>query len=329
MSAILSLFLIAAAPQEGVVSRLFAATSEGPYVSYSWGEHWTRLRGDLRGFTGEIRSFLCLAPTVYAGGSDGLFVSDDFGELYRKVERFPGASVTTILSARLFALEPTLFVGTESGLFHSKDGGVKWARLGEGFLEGTVHDIVWPGPELFVAGDDGLFVSRDIGESWEGVDAGLPDAPITAIALSEFFGVDPQIFAGTRSEGLYRSRDGGERFEPVGKRELGGASVNDLFWWGSLLVVASSEGLLLSDDAGESFRRAPELEGRNVLSISVPGAESHVPSDLIVGTDGGVFKSSDGATSFRAVLEGMGPIRVLDLATFPLPPQSRERRRRR
>jgi len=115
----------------------------------------------------------------------------------------------------------------------------------------------------------------------------------------------------------------------VGQRELGSARVNVLFWWGNLLVVGASDGLLLSDDAGKTFRRAKELEGRNVLSLSVPGAESHVPSDLIVGTERGVFKSSDGATSFRAVQEGMGPLRVLDLATFPLPPQTRERHRKR
>jgi hypothetical protein len=58
----------------------------------------------------------------------------------------------------------------------------------------------------------------------------------------------------------------------------------------------------------------------------VPGAEEEVASDVIVGTDLGVFKSSDGAQRFRRAQEGMGPIEVRALATFPLPPQNRERR---
>lgn len=330
MTALLALLLLTPAPsQEVVVSRLFAATPEGPFISYSWGEHWTRLRGDLRGFTGDIRAFLCLAPTVYAGGTDGLFVSEDYGETYHRMAHFPGGSVTALLSARLFALEPTLFAGTKDGLYRSKDAGGKWVRLGEGLLRGEVHAVVWPGPDLFVASDDGLFHTTDEGESWERLEGGLPPGPVAAVALSEYFSIDPKMFAGTASSGLYKSADGGERFEPIGQRELGGARVNALFWWGNLLIVGASDGLLLSDDAGRSFLRVEELEGRDVLSLSVPGAEGHVPSDLIVGTDRGVFKSSDGASTFRAVQEGMGSLRVLDLATFQLPPQTRERHPRR
>ena len=37
-----------AGAQSQVVSRLFAATSEGPFITYSWGEHWTRLREERK-----------------------------------------------------------------------------------------------------------------------------------------------------------------------------------------------------------------------------------------------------------------------------------------
>ncbi len=108
MSAWALVLVLAAWQPEIAQSRLFAATTEGAFVTYSFGEHWTRLRPDLRGFSGELRAFACLGSNVFAGGSDGIFVSDDFGENYRPVEAFEGKDVTTFQAARLFALEPTL-----------------------------------------------------------------------------------------------------------------------------------------------------------------------------------------------------------------------------
>ena len=61
----LMLMLLAGAPQAEVISRLFAATSTGPFITYSWGEHWTKLRPDLRGLSGEIDLFLCLGLFYY------------------------------------------------------------------------------------------------------------------------------------------------------------------------------------------------------------------------------------------------------------------------
>jgi len=327
-------FLLAVAllsvPQQEVIARLFAATPEGPFISYSWGEHWSRIRGELRGFEGELDVFACLGPWVFAGGPKGLFLSDDFGENYRRVESWPkeAPAITSFLTARLFGLEPTIFVGTSAGLYRSTDSGTKWARVGVGELGSAVHAMGWPGPELLVATATGLYRTRDVGESFARVGGGLPDAPLLSLAISKYFALDPEVFVGTEGSGLFKSTDGGEHFEPAGVEVLGKETVRALVWWGGLLVVGADGGLFLSDDGGKKFRKARDLEGRRVLSISVPGAEEEVASDVIVGTDLGGFKSSDGAQRFRRVQEGMGPIEVRALATFPLPPQSRERRSR-
>ena len=319
----------AQAPQQ-TISRLFAATPDGPYISYSWGEHWSRLRADMRGFDGTLDTFVCLGPWVFAGGPRGLFVSEDFGENYRKVSGWPdaGPAVTHLLAARLFALEPTLFVGTSNGLYRSTGPASDWLRVGEAMIQGPVRDMSWPGPELFVATDSGLFRTRDKGERFARVGAGLPDAPLLALAVSRFFSLEPTVFVGTGGAGLYKSVDGGEKFEAVGADLLGKETVRALVWWGGLLIAGADGGLFLSDDGGKKFKKARDLEGRRILSISVPGAEEDVASDVIVGTDGGVLKSSDGAQRFRPVQEGMGSLAVRALATFPLPPQSRERRSR-
>lgn len=330
MAFLLVLLLAAPAPAQEVISRLFAATPEGPFISYSWGEHWERLRGNLRGFEGEMNAFACLGPTVFAGGSDGVFVSDDFGETFRDLASWPRGAppVTRFLAARLFALEPTLFVGTNGGLYRSTDAGDKWQRVGKSEIQSAVRDLTWPGPDLFVASDSGLHKSVDMGEHWLEVGSGLPRVPLLSLAISQYFSLDPKIFVGTAGKGIYESTDGGGHFEPVDDPQLNGANVRVIFWWESLLLVGTDEGLYLSDDSGKKFRAARDLQGHSILSISIPGAEAQVSSDVIVGTNHGVYKSSDVGHSFRRVQEGMGPIEVRSLATFPMPPQHRERRSR-
>jgi photosystem II stability/assembly factor-like uncharacterized protein len=319
--------LVALAVQpEQVVSRLFAVTTDGPYISYSWGEHWSRLRPHVRGIEGDVAAFVCLGPDVYAGGSDGVFISGDYGENYVRVESFPGKSVTTFHTARLFALEPTIFVGTASGLYRSTDGGSKWQRVGASAIAGAVRDTAWPGPQFYAATDEGLFVSEDVGESWERLEGGLPAAPILSVVVSRFFIADPKIIVGTRGAGLYRSDDGGASFEAVGGRAMLSKTVHALYWWNALLIVGTDDGLFLSDDAGDTLREAGELDGFSVLSLSVPVEEATL-SDILVGTDRGVFKSSDGGARFRRMTEGIGEPGVSQLATFPPPPQGRERSR--
>jgi photosystem II stability/assembly factor-like uncharacterized protein len=314
--------------QVQVISRMFAATTDGPFITYSWGEHWTRLRPDVRGLAGEVDVFLCLGPAVFAGGSAGVFVSDDFGENYRRIDRWPAdaGAVMSFHAARLFALEPTVFAGTSNGLYRSTDGGGEWERVGAREITSAVRDIVWPGPELFIATDAGLYRTVDQGKLFVRLD-GAPDAPVLALAISRFFGVEPTLFAGTRGKGLHKSTDGGAKFVAVGGDPLARSTVHALFWWESLLLVGTDEGLFLSDDGGKKFRAVKELAGVPVLAISVPAAESGGGSEVIVGTNEGVLKSSDGAQTFRLVREGLGRPAVKHLATFPMPVQDRERRR--
>ena len=325
MSAFLLALSLLTLQPDIVLSRLFAATSDGAFVSYSWGEQWIELTPGGRGFSGEIAAFACLGPAVFAGGEDGIFISSDYGESYGKIKGFKGGDVRVFLTATRFALEPTVFVGTGNGLYRSLDGGATWERIGAEAIASPVRAMTWPGPELFVATDEGLYRSNDSGESWSAVTSGLPGTPTLSIAISQYYGLDPTIFVGTRDRGLYRSSDGGEHFERVGGDGAARVTVHSVFWWGPLLLVGTDVGLWLSDDGAEHFSVVPMLEGRAIHTILVPVPEVGAQSDVILGTDEGVFKSSDGAISFRRVDEGLGTPSVIQLATFPVRVQDRER----
>ena len=143
---LLSLFL--AFQQSGAQSlaRLFVATSQGPYVSHSWGEYWETLRHRL---PMSIRVWHCLGPKAFAGGPEGLFVSDDFGESWRKVKIWEGGEVVSILASLYYPAEPVIFIGTRNGLYRSREEGEeKWEHLAEDLIKGSVYAMNWPAPPL-------------------------------------------------------------------------------------------------------------------------------------------------------------------------------------
>jgi photosystem II stability/assembly factor-like uncharacterized protein len=309
------------------LARLLVATSDGPYVSYSWGDYWETLRHRL---PVDIRVFYCSGSRVYAGGPQGLFMSDDYGELWTKVQSWSGGAVTSVLMSSYFPSEPVIFVGVRDGLYRSRDGGENWERIAEGVINGSVNVMSWPGPSLFVGTSRGLFHSVDGGDNWEKLGGGLPEAVVLSLDVSSYFGIEPVVFVGLEGAGVYRSRDGGESFEPVSGEDWATLSVRVIYWWKSSLIVGTDGGLFVSRDQGESWESASaKLEGERILAISIPTAEAPAGSDIIVATDRGVFKSRDGATTWNEASSGMNPATVYGFGTFPLPSAAFESDRRR
>jgi photosystem II stability/assembly factor-like uncharacterized protein len=308
------------------LARLLVATSEGPFVSHSWGEYWETLRHRL---PLDTRLFYCLGPRAYAGGPEGLFISNDYGEFWTKVGNWEGGAVTALLTSSYFPAEPVIFVGTRDGLWVTRDGGEEeWERVAS--IRGSVNAFAWPGPSLFVATSQGLFHSADGGRDWERLGEGLPEAAALSLAVATYFGIEPVVFVGLEGAGIYRSRDAGKHFEPVSGEDWAGQSVRAIYWWRSSLFVGTDQGLFVSQDAGESWESASsDLRGAKILAISIPTAESPVGSDILVGTERGVFKTSDGATTWREANEGMKPSTVYAFGSFPLPSETFESERPR
>ncbi len=302
------------------LARLFVSTSRGPYVSHSWGEYWQTLRHRL---PLSIRVWHCLGPMAFAGGPEGLFTSDDFGESWRKVENWEGGEVVSILTSLYYPAEPVIFVGTRNGLYRSREvGEEKWEHIAQDLIGGSVYAMNWPGPSLFVAASQGFFKTDDGGDNWERLGEGLPSVPVLSVTLSRYFGLEPVVFVGLEGGGVYRSRDAGEHFEAVGGSDWAQRRVPAIYWWGSSLFAGTDEGLFVSHDVGENWESASEeLEKENVLTFSIPAPDALGGSDVIVGTKRGVFKTSDGANTWRHMISGMDSPEIYGFGNFPIAPE--------
>jgi len=303
---------------------LFAGAPSGFYRSRDWGGTWKlverpSLSGDDPQQVGPVRAILPVGPLVYVGGQNGLAVSVDFGETWKRLA-FSGP-VLSILASRFHPFaDPTVFVGTPGGLLRSRDAGTEFAALD--VQSAPVFRMDWPGPALLAATGSGVLRSDDGGDTWKGPGTGLPPGAAHALALSSFFAIDPTLFTSIGSAGIFYSANGGESWIPKG---LPNHTVNEVIWFGPYIYAAADEGLFRSDDAGVTWKPlGTGLAGRRVGQLLFPGYPDS-GAEALVATDDGIFRSFDGGHTWsRMGLQGEA---ITCLATFPPPPRVQPSRR--
>jgi photosystem II stability/assembly factor-like uncharacterized protein len=116
------------------------------------------------------------------------------------------------------AADYSICLGTAGwGVWHSPDAGKSWVRHRSPFpLNSRIQALVVHPTEphsVLAGGDTGLFASDNGGAKWERIGSQGNVPTIWSLAVDP---IDPRIlFAGTRPAGVYRSRDGGQRWEQL------------------------------------------------------------------------------------------------------------------
>jgi len=291
---------------------LFAGTAGGLWRSSDWGVRWEKVAGQSTGESiaeiGAVRGVLAISRNVYLAADAGTFLSDDFGQTWKKLGL--EGPVLSILPSRYPNADPTVFAGTASGLYKSTDAGRTFAPT---VLRGTpVTRMEWPGPALIVTTGHGVLVSSDGGASFSS-GTGLPDGAPDALAVSSFFVRDPVLFASVGVGGVYRSADGGRTWATAG---LEGRAVRDLVWLGPILYAVTDRGLFRSDDAGKEWTAGQGLAARPSARLIFPlSPDSGL--EAFLATEEGIAHTADGGAHWKDV--GSPTDRVLCLATFPAP----------
>jgi hypothetical protein len=201
----------------------------------------------------QIWRLRAVGDAVYAGVSEaGLFRSDDRGKSWVPVRGLndhpsraswvPGFGGLCAHSLLVDRRSPSrLWVGiSAAGVFRSDDGGETWVGKNDGVSKGEafcVHSIAHDPEEAHVIyrqDHRGMYRTRDGGESWKAIENGLPLAQLSdghRCAFGFPIALDPSshsVYAvplegdnfryphGGRLR-VYRTRDGGERWEPLSK----------------------------------------------------------------------------------------------------------------
>lgn len=208
-----------------------------------------------------------------------------------------------------------LLAAATDGVFRSTDQGVTWARARNDTANYT--DVQWvPGSSTTaycVRNSSGGSVGRvfktvDGGVTWAGASAGLPSNTIwgktrlglTAANSNYAYIVFEHI--GTNSYlGLYRTTDGGTSWTA---RNTSDPGMGGQLWYNLSLVVDPDNSERVIMGGTPAFRSANG--GTNFFQIATPVHVDHhaaayrpgSPNNLFVGTDGGIWESTDDGSSW-------------------------------
>lgn len=253
-----------------------------------------------------------------------------------------------------------IFDGVSSGLFVSQDGGLNWrqATIGEGIRD--VYSLYQPSfqTQTVYAGTNlGLFRSDDRGDTWAPVKKlPAPPDPKTIAPTPKTATPRPRRIAPTRElivrkRAKPQARNSRSAVKPPRKQskkvEPPAPPVNDLmeiqnqvFSIASLtprrdlpaeppaelkpwMIASTWDGLFVTEDESKGWKRLTLREGTtrdphpNAVATS-----PHAPGLILVGTEDGLFVSTDNGRTFRLQVLPEEARRVRSLVFDPRTPQT-------
>lgn len=331
--------------------RLFVATADGVAILERSAMHapWRRTATALLGHHVSTLTRLPGEAGVFAGThGDGIFFSADGGQQWE--ERSEGLRLRDIytLAAVRRGGAVVVYAGTEpASLFRSFDYGRSWRELPAIHQVPDTEQWTFPGPPhiahtkmlafdphdpdtFYAAIEQGaLLKTKDGGESWrefssysQSDDRAYKDVHQILIVPSR-----PERMFMTTGVGLYRSEDGGERWERLTGAEfrlaypdhiaispdertlfMSGAADHPGAWRSS---HDAGTAIMRSRDDGRSWqlldRGIPASARCNIEAMSL--AKHGDGFSLFVGnTDGDVYASEDGGDTWQRIAEALAPI---------------------
>ena len=268
---------------------VFAGTNGlGVFKSTDMGENWENCSSPLFDYATISYLVVDTEDNVFVATNVGLYKTSDYGQNW--IELLTGSSINSFQSLAVGENGLT-FAGQQGGIYRSLDYGNNWMFVG---LDSC---IVWVikthNDSIVVAGTvyDGPFISMDKGDSWESINNGLDHNHIVGMSISK----SGDLFVGVY-DGIFRSSNWGENWERV---LLTSASL----WIGVLyihmdkFIFAGSrgEGIYLSSDNGNIWSTV----NSGIENLFINSFCGNSEGFVFVGSDSGVYKSSEPVTSVK------------------------------
>jgi photosystem II stability/assembly factor-like uncharacterized protein len=249
------------------------------------------------------------------GRPGGVCVSRDFGASWKvEAKGLPPKPVTSIvLDPRSPKDARTLYAGVfDEGVYKSTDAGLTWTLKKSGLghpdnmrvyrvilhADGTVFATICAkrpsGGQPLMAQGVGLYRSKDGAETWEKINTSQP------LLYTKDFSVHPRdsrrillgacdAGRGDQSGGLYRTEDGGQTWQRIGRQgpqTFGGYYHPQHGGWIYMTLTegAPGAGLWLSRDNGQTWQAFNELPFSNIQRVEFDPAD---PARIYLTTFGG------------------------------------------
>ena len=241
----------------------------------------------------------------------------------------PTCPLATVPAAR------ALFAGTADGLaFRSTDGGCSWQEADSGLPHGALFPMVESasGQVYSAPGAYGVYATTNGGRSWyqaNGAGAGGPtNRAIYGLAVASqdgrhVYAVDPTT--------VFESRDAGRSWKshPITTVQPGTApsSGTNLEYFAdvnalhldplrpSTMLINTLDSLLVSVDAGATW--APARGVPPAIGVPAAAFSPSAPGVAYAATEGGIYQTVDGGTSWQYEGRGTGSRPLASVAVDP------------
>jgi photosystem II stability/assembly factor-like uncharacterized protein len=236
----------------------------------------------------EVVSLLWLADgTLGAGtGQGNLYYSLDDGVTWVEGTGDWPLQGTILSLALLPGTPPQLFAGTWNGLYTSKDQGARWTSLAPSLGALQAQCLLNTETGLLLGTRTALFRWQSEMAEWQI----LPHYPPSGAASLVVHPQEKQIlYAGTSSDGVYRSEDGGDNWQPLPSLKKGIPAIAIVPSQPErLYALAIWERVYESRDGGQKW--AGRWEGLGNVTETTSLATDPTGSFVYVGTEAGLYR---------------------------------------
>jgi len=260
--------------------------------------------------TGEYQTSMPLRRPM---GSLGVLKSTDSGKTWY------GTDLSWQANARVDGLDlivhPTngniVLVSSAQGIFKTSNGGATFTQVS---TISNAFDLEWKPNDpsvVYAAGDNEVYRSTSTGDSWTTINdpsfpgSGGQGAISVTPADDRYVYV---IFGNSANKGVFRSFDSGLNFDPKETTDITGP-----FSWYTLEIAVSNTSAARVTVGGIRSNTSNNFANAGTFSSTFTGTHADVQemkyhpitNELFLGTDGGLYKSSDHGANWTDITNNM------------------------